>query len=191
MENNSKNTKSKNILVIIGTTRINRASEGVANWVMKNLPETKYSSYELVDLRDWNLPFFDEAIPPLASKGSYENKVAQKWLEKAKNADGFLIVTGEYNHSIPAVLKNAMDYWYSDWTANKPVAFVSYGATSGGIRAVEHLRQVSLELKLMPIHAEVNIPFIWAAFNEDGTSTQESQVGQLHKVIAELDARFE
>jgi len=186
-----KENGKKNILVIIGTTRINRASEGVANWVMKNLPETKHTTYELVDLRDWKLPFFDEAMPPLASQGTYENETAKKWLEKAKQADGFLVITAEYNHSIPAVLKNAMDYWYSGWTANKPIAFVSYGATSGGIRAVEHLRQVSLELRLMPVHDEVNIPFIWAAFNEDGTIAQPSQIDQLHKVIAELDGRFE
>ncbi len=181
----------KKILVVLGTTRQNRAGEGVANWVMKNLPETKNTEYELVDLRDWPLPFFDEAMPPLASQGNYENEMGKKWLEKAKSADGFILVTAEYNHSVPAVLKNALDYWYSGWMQHKPVAFVSYGATSGGIRAVEHLRQIGLELRLLPIHNEVNIPFIWEAFNADGSIKKESQVGQLHSVISELDTWFD
>lgn len=180
----------KKILVIMGTTRQNRASEGVTNWVMKNIPSTKNTEYEVVDLRDWPLPFFDEPLPPLASQGKYTNEVAQKWGAKVQAADGFVIITGEYDHSIPAVLKNALEYWYSGWVDNKPVSFVSYGATSGGIRAVEHLRQVVLELKMIPLHDEVNIPFIWEAFNEDGSIKRESQVAQLHATIQELDDWF-
>lgn len=130
-------------------------------------------------------------MPPLASQGNYENEIGMKWLEKIKQADGFLIITGEYNHGIPAVLKNAMDYWYSGWTQHKPVSFVSYGAASGGIRAVEHLKQVALELKLIPMHDEVNIPAIWAAFNEDGTIKQDGQVEKLSSVVLELDAWFD
>jgi NAD(P)H-dependent FMN reductase len=180
----------KKILVIMGTTRQNRSSETVAKWAMKNLPETKNTTYELVDLRDWNLPMFDEPMPPLASQGAYTNKVGQEWLNKAKEADGFVIVTAEYNHSIPGVLKNALDYWYSGWTNHKPVSFISYGATSGGIRAVEHLRQVALELRMIPLHDEVNIPFIWAAFNEDGSIKDASKVDSLHSTITELDSWF-
>lgn len=179
------------ILVIIGTTRQNRSGETVANWVMANLPSTKNTEFELVDLRDWPLPFFDEAASPMVSQGNHQNELAKKWQDKVMAAAGFVIVTAEYNHSFPAVLKNAMDYWFAGWTTPKPVAFVSYGATSGGIRAVEHLRQVSLELKLKPAHAEVNIPFIWEAFNEDGTIKNDSQVKKLHSVIGELDGWFD
>lgn len=180
----------KKILVILGTTRQNRASEGVTKWVMANLPLTKNTEFEVVDLRDWPLPFFDEPLPPLASQGKYLNEVGQKWGKKAQEADGFLIVTGEYDHSIPAVLKNALEWWFSGWTEHKPVSFVSYGAVSGGIRAVEHLRQVALEIKMIPLHDEVNIYSVWAAFNEDGSIKDSALVEKLHNTVTELDEWF-
>lgn len=182
---------NKNILVIIGTVRQNRASEGVGKWLMQNLPKTKHTKYELLDLRDWQLPFFDEPMPPLASQGSYIGEVGKKWLEKVASADGFIVITGEYNHSVPGVLKNALDYWYSGMMKGKPVSFVSYGAASGGMRAVEHLRQIVSELRLVALHDEVNIPAIWAAFKEDGSIVDESKIGQLHTLVAELDGWFE
>lgn len=180
----------KKILVIMGTTRQNRASEGVTQWVMKNLPATKNTQFELVDLRDWPLPFFDEPMPPLASQGKYTNELGRKWGEKAQEADGFLIVTGEYDHSIPAVLKNALEWWYPGWVNKKPVAFVSYGAASAGVRAVEHLRQVAVELRMIPLREEVNIQNVWAAFNEDGSIKEASQIQQLLKTVSELDEWF-
>ena len=181
---------NKNILVIIGTVRQNRASEGVGKWLMQNLPKTKHTTFELLDLRDWQLPFFDEPTPPLASQGSYVGEVAKKWLEKVAQADGFIIITGEYNHSMPGVLKNALDYWYSGMMKGKPVSFVSYGAASGGMRAVEHLRHVVSELRLVGLHDEVNIPAIWAAFKEDGSIVDESKITQLHSLVTELDEYF-
>ncbi len=180
----------KKILVIMGTVRQNRSSEVVANWVMKNLPKTENTTYELVDLRDWQLPFFEEAMPPLASQGVYQLELANKWVAKTKEADGFLIVTAEYNHSVPAVLKNALDYWYAGFIKQKPVSFISYGAASGGCRAVEHLRQICSVLQLITLPTEINIPFIWEAFAEDGSIKRESTVQHLHGLIAELDQWF-
>ena len=174
----------------MGTTRQNRASEGVADWALSALPETKNLTFERVDLRDWQLPFFDEPAPPLASQGTYTNEVGAAWLEKVKAADGYILITAEYNHSVPAVLKNALDYWYSAWTKNKPVSFISYGAAAGGVRAVEHLRQISSELKLMPLHAEVNIPLIWEAFAQDGSIKNPQHTKQLASLAAELDEWF-
>lgn len=182
---------SKTIFVIIGTTRQNRASEGIAKWVMNTLPQTKNITFELVDLRNWPLPFFDEPQSPTTSKGEYQNEAARAWLEKIKSADGYLLITGEYNHGIPAVLKNAMDYWYFGYTKNKPVSFISYGAGAGGVRAVEHLRQVSSELRLIPLHNEVNIPNVWDAFQEDGTIKHAGLVDKLASLANELDQWFD
>ena len=142
-------------------------------------------------ITNWQLPFFDEPMQPLASQGYYLGEVGKKWLEIVASADGFIIITGEYNHSVPGVLKNALDYWYSGMMKGKPVSFVSYGAASGGMRAVEHLRQIVLELRLIALQDEVNIPAIWAAFKEDGSIVDESKIGQLHTLVAELDEWFE
>lgn len=181
----------KKILIIMGTTRENRASDVVTKWVMTNLPTTQNTEFELVDLRDWPLPFFDEPLSPMSAKGEYKNELARKWVDKSKNAAGFVVITAEYNHSIPAVLKNALDYWYSGFVTHKPISFISYGGISAGTRAVEHLHQVAIELTLIPLHGEVNIPLIWSAFNEDGTIKHASQIEHLHAVIAELDAWFD
>lgn len=180
----------KNILVIIGTTRQNRAGENVANWALKNLPESKNINYELVDLRDWALPFFDEGMPPMASQGNYQNELGQKWITKVNDADGILIVTGEYNHSVPAVLKNAMDYWYIGTMMRKPISFVTYGASLGGARAAAHLRQISLSLGLIALHHEVNIANIWEAFDESGAVKNEQHLAKLQAVGQEIDNWF-
>lgn len=108
---------------------------------------------------------FDSPMPPLT--GQYPEGKVTEWAKKIASYDGFLIVTPEYNHGYPAVLKNALDQIYKEWNG-KPVAFVGYGATSGGIRAIEQLRQVVIELRMIPFKDDVIIPYIWQAFDENG-----------------------
>src|SRR5579859_7915590 len=138
------------IQVIIGSTRKGRFSEKPAHWIFDELKKRQDVDAELIDLRDWPLPFFDESISPSQNKGTYENALAAKWAKKIEEADGFIIVTPEYNHGYSAVLKNALDYVYKEWN-KKPVGFVSYGGISGGTRAVQQLRQVAIELQMVPI----------------------------------------
>jgi NAD(P)H-dependent FMN reductase len=90
------------------------------------------------------------------AKGQYENEVVQKWAAKIKEGDAFIIVTPEYNHGYPAVLKNAMDVIYPEWN-RKPVGFVAYGSAMGA-RSVEQLRQVAVELQMTPIRNAIHIP---------------------------------
>jgi NAD(P)H-dependent FMN reductase len=130
---------------------------------------------ELVDLKDYTMPLFADAVEPNDRKGLHENHVVQKWLEKLAEADGFIIITPEYNHSIPSALKNALDYPYKEWN-NKPVGYVSYGGLAGGSRAVEHLRQIAAQLQMFDVRAQVSIPNIGSAFDDTGTlSHGESQ----------------
>ena len=106
------------------------------------------------------MPFFEEPLPPgLQGREGYAHPVVTKWREKVKEADGFIICTPEYNHGYPAVLKNALDYVYFDWS-RKAVAFVSWGGT-GGTRGVEQLRLVTIELDMAPIRYAVHIPNPW------------------------------
>jgi len=145
------------IQVIIGTTRENRFSEKPAHYIFEELKKKEGVEAELIDLRDWPLPFFDEPISPAFNNGTYKNELATKWAQKIAEADGYIIVTGEYNHGYPAVLKNALDYVYKEWN-KKAVGFVSYG-TAGGARSVEQLRAVAIELQLVPIRPAIHIPF--------------------------------
>ena len=119
--------------------------------------------------------FYNEPVgaSQLASVG-YSNEVAKRWAEKIEGADGFIIVTPEYNHGYSAVLKNAIDYVYDGWN-KKPVAFVSYGGPAGGSRAIEQLRQVAIELQMHPVREQVTIPYIWSALSDSGELIDEGE----------------
>ena len=152
------------IMSILGTTREERAGAGVARWFAEIADARDDLTHELADLRDVDLPFIRKAKPP--GSGEYD-EAATGWAEAVGRADGFVFVTAEYNHGYPAVLKNALDHVYAEWN-RKPVAFVSYGSTGGGLRAVEQLRLVAVELQMAPLRHQVAIPRVWAAFDEHG-----------------------
>ncbi|MDF5751490.1 NAD(P)H-dependent oxidoreductase [Spongiactinospora sp. TRM90649] len=137
--------------IIVGSSRPARNSEQVANWVRDHASRRDDATFTLIDLRDFPLPHFDEPLPP--AFGMYQNEHTKQWASTIASFDGFVIVTPEYNHSIPGVLKNAIDYLYAEW-ANKAVGFVSYGM-AGGARAVEHLRTIAGNLLLADVRQQV------------------------------------
>jgi NAD(P)H-dependent FMN reductase len=143
------------IQVILGTTRQNRFGDKAAHYVLGELQKRTDVQAELVDLRDWPLPFFDHPASPMRGKIT-EPEVVARWTAKVGEADGYVIVTPEYNHGYPAVLKNALDWVYAEWT-KKPVGFVGYG-NAGGARAIEQLRQVVIELDMVPLREALHIP---------------------------------
>jgi len=151
-----KGIKSVKIHVIIGSTRQKRFAEKPAAWIYEEAKKRPELDVELVDLRDYPLPFFDEPISPARMEGKYSNDIVTKWAQKVAEADGYIIISPEYNHGYPAVLKNAFDHIYPEWN-NKPVGFVSYGS-AGGARVIEQLRQVVIELQMAPIKAAIHIP---------------------------------
>jgi NAD(P)H-dependent FMN reductase len=110
-------------------------------------------TFELLDLRDYPMPFFDEPKSPLREPS--QNEVAQRWARKIRELDGFVFVTGEYNHGIPAVLKNALDHVYAEFN-RKPATFVGYG-NAGGARAIEQLRSMLVELQVAPLRGAVHL----------------------------------
>jgi NAD(P)H-dependent FMN reductase len=137
--------------IILGSTRPGRNGEAVASWVHGIAAQRTDAEFELVDLADYKLPVLDEAYPP--SMGQYTQPHTQAWAEKIASLDGFVIVTPEYNRSVPGALKNAIDFLYAEWN-NKAVGFVSYGG-NGGTRAVEHLRGVAGELQMADVRSQV------------------------------------
>src|SRR5690349_22651620 len=137
--------------IILGSTRPGRNGEAVAKWVLDVAKQRSDAEFELVDLLDYKLPHLDEAMPP--AMGQYSQPHTQEWAAKIASFDGFVIVTPEYNHSVPGALKNAIDFLAAEW-ANKSVGFVSYGST-GGTRAVEHLRLIAGELQMADVRSQV------------------------------------
>jgi NAD(P)H-dependent FMN reductase len=166
------------ISVIVGSTRQGRFSEKPAQWIFQRLGQRKDIEARLLDLRDYPMPFFDQPMPPaMQGRPPYDHEVVKKWTAQIAVSDGFVFVTPEYNHGPSAVLKNAIDWVYPEWN-RKAAAFVSYGSAMG-VRSVQQLREVAIELQLAPIRTSVHVPAgtLWAHF----------QGGDVDKGLAELD----
>ncbi len=141
--------------VITGTTRQGRFSERVAAWALDRLQDHGGFDVEAIDLRDHPLPFFAAEMAPAHAGGVYEDDEVARFGATVARADGFVILTGEYNHGYPAVLKNAMDSTFVEWR-RKPISFVGWGNV-GGARAIEQLRQVAVEFEMAPLRWAVHI----------------------------------
>ena len=170
------------IAIIAGSTRPGRYSRRVADWVHAQAAQRDDAEYELVDLADHPLPLLDEPIP--ASAGQYQHDHTRAWSAVIGGYDGFVFVTPEYNHGVPAVLKNAIDYLYAEWN-NKAAAFVSYGV-AGGARAVEHLRGIAAEVQLATVNAHVALSFHNDFENFDRLIPQPHQVQTLARQFDQL-----
>ncbi len=153
------------IKILTGSVRPRRFNSQPANWIYNLAKERKDIEVELLDLAKINLPFLDEPFTPFENKPEKEHTKA--WAKTIDEADGFIFVTPEYNHSIPPVLKNAVDYLFWQWHY-KPLAFVSYGSLAGGARAVEHWRGVAGELKMYDLREQIMLPNYWEHLNEKG-----------------------
>jgi NAD(P)H-dependent FMN reductase len=138
----------------MGSTRAGRFSDRVAAWVGGYLTADGRFDVDRVDLRDYPLPFFDQA-PPARTLRDYPSEDVARLGRKLDEADGFVVLTAEYNHGYPAVLKNAMDHTFVEW-GRKPIAFVGWGNV-GGARAIEQLRQVAVEFEMAPLRHAVHI----------------------------------
>ena len=137
--------------IITGSTRPNRKSPDVAKWVLEIARNRSDAEVELVDIKGFDLPLLDEPMPP--SMGNYQHAHTKRWAAKIASLDAFVFVSPEYNHGIPAALKNAIDFLYAEWK-DKAAGFVGYGG-AGGTRAVEHLRLVMAEVKVAGVRAQV------------------------------------
>lgn len=170
------------IQVILGTVREGRFGEKAAAWALDRIAKRVDLRVEPVDLRDYPMPFYEQERPPAYGHRDYPPEIA-RWAEKVDEADGYLIVTAEYNHGYPAVLKNALDQVFPELN-RKPVAFVGYG-NSGGARAIEQLRLVSVELEMAPLRHAVHIlPAVMVpAMQAEGPFDPE--------LFASLDARLD
>lgn len=141
------------IAVIIGSTRETRFAPKPAEWIYTLARQHPELDVELVDLKDFELPFFNEAASNLWAPSKDTKAVA--WQNKIGGFDGYIFVVAEYNRSITGALKNALDQAYKEW-GRKPAAYVGYGSV-GGARAIEHLRLINVELQMVPTRSGVHI----------------------------------
>ena len=139
--------------VIIGSTRDTRFADKPAQWIFDVANSRDDMEVELLDIRDFDLPFFNEPASNMWMPTSDPNAV--RWQKKLAEFDGYVFVTSEYNRSIPASLKNALDQAYVEWV-KKPAAIVAYGS-AGGVVAATHLRAIHIELQMVPVRASVHI----------------------------------
>jgi len=160
------------LAVILGSIRHGRHTEKLAKWVVKEAQKQPDIEVELLDLKDYVLPFFEESASPRFNPVRQPSPQAKKWLDKLQENDAYIIVTPEYNHSIPGVLKNALDY--PDWqVSKKPFAIVSHGST-GGARAAGHLKQIISEIRGVVISSNVALTMrVSEIFDENGTLAEE------------------
>jgi NAD(P)H-dependent FMN reductase len=171
-----------NILVILGSVREGRMAEPVGRWVVEQAEGHEALSCELVDLKDWDFPFYAFAKAPAA--GDYQDPLQIRWAEKVKAADGYILICPEYNHGIPAVLKNALDYVYAEWN-RKPVAFVGYGG-NGAARSIEAMTMVARELQMAPLEASVHIMGVWGKVKEGRFTGDDKDVKWIGHSFDEL-----
>lgn len=180
------------IKIILGATRPDRFGIQPAQWLMEQASERTDAEFELVDLQKIDLPFFDEPLPPAA--GNYQHDHTKDWSKIVDDADGYIFVTSEYNHSFPASVKNAIDFAYHEWS-NKPVAFVSYGAEAGGARAIEQLRPVVSWTGMFDIAEHVIIPNYRNQLNKQGnfspTQEQNKKASKLFESLIFWSEKFQ
>ena len=179
------------IKVILGSTRQGRFSEKPGAWILGELKKRAEVEAELLDLRDFPMPFFEEAVTPSSKKEPYTNAAVAAWTKKIGEGDAYIIIAPEYNHGYPAVLKNALDYVSQEWN-KKPVAFISYGSAMGA-RSVEQLRQVAIELQMAPVRNAIHMPWDTVVAGSNGdpetfTPYAERATGLIEQLLWWADA---
>jgi NAD(P)H-dependent FMN reductase len=172
------------IAIVVGSTRPGRRIEPVVKWVHEFASKRGDATYEIVDLKDHPLPLLDEPVPP--SQRKYSKDHTKEWSKVVAGYDAYIFVTPEYNHSISGALKNALDFVYHEWT-NKAAGFVSYG-TTGGVRAVEHLRGICAELQIADVRAHVSLSLYSDWENFTAFKPRDRHDGQLTTLLDQLQA---
>jgi NAD(P)H-dependent FMN reductase len=155
--------------IIIGSTRPGRAADIVAPWVIERAEAHGAFEVGVLDLRDWPLPMFAETFESVGdfNDPTYSLPIVRAWNRKLHEGDAYLVITPEYNHSVPAVLKNAVDSVFLSFAfRNKPLLAVGYsGGVAGAIRAIEHLAQIAVEAEMVPLRTSTVFPQVTEAFD--------------------------
>jgi NAD(P)H-dependent FMN reductase len=177
--------------IIVGSTRPGRAADRVARWIAEAAYSHGAFAVDVLDLRDWPLPFFAESWETVGDPRdpTYSAPIVRRWNQVIGGGDAFVFVTPEYNHSLPAVLKNAIDSVFMSFAfRNKPAAFVSYSAgTAAGVRAIEHLAHIMIEAEAVPLRNTVIVPRVGEAFDDAGQPLNAAATVAVGNLLDDLE----
>jgi NAD(P)H-dependent FMN reductase len=171
--------------VILASVRQGRRGEKFARWILGLVRERTEVDVELLDLRDYAIGAYSHEAMVTQIENAHPDETTRKWAERIRGLDGYVIVTPEYNHGYPGNLKNALDQVHTGWWY-KPVGFVSYGGSAGGARAVEQLRSVAVELRMVPVRGEVNLRLIGLELDEEGRPKDGFYAGRAKGMIDQV-----
>lgn len=167
-------TKPLRVAVIVGSIRKDRFCPTPANWIADQARKREGQEVDLVDLADYDLPVVlggNDADTPQPDAVTELGK-------RLAPADAFVVVTPIYNRSYPASLKNAIDWFYTEWQL-KPVGFVSYGGITGGLQAIDALRSVFTEFHAVPLRDSIMLANFWEIFDHDGRPVEVERTSKL------------
>lgn len=170
-------TAPLNVAVIVASNREGRFAPVISGWFLSHTADHPDIGTDVIDVAELDLPVALSFRPDADARARLAAVAS-----RLAAADAFVVVTPEYNHSYPAPLKNLIDWHRDEWQA-KPVAFVSYGGVSGGLRAVEHLRQVFAELHTVGIRETVSFHNAGALFDDDGRHQDPAGCDAAAKVL--------
>ncbi|UGQ42990.1 NAD(P)H-dependent oxidoreductase [Rhodococcus aetherivorans] len=160
--------------IVVASVRAGRIAPVVADWFAATARQRPEFGVGVLDLADTPLPQDLSGGPE-----------AEAFTRRIEAADAFAVVTSEYNHGYPAALKTAIDTVKREWRT-KPIGFVSYGGLSGGLRAVEQLRQVVVEVHMVPVRESVSFHRVKHAFAADGTTTDGAAIDAAQRMLNQL-----
>lgn len=169
--------------IIIGSIREGRKGEGVAKWVLEAARAKGGADYELIDLKEYNLPLLTSATLPAVANRNYDSPEVTRWGQALDACDGYVLVTPEYNHGVPGALKNAIDSVGPE-LIGKVVAFVGYGAV-GGVRSVEQWRQILVNFQMVDVRAQLDLSTFYD-FGEHGFAPMERRGAELDSLLDQL-----
>ncbi|MBB1033021.1 MAG: NAD(P)H-dependent oxidoreductase [Dietzia sp.] len=170
--------------IILGSIRDERGGAAVADWVTAEAASRELATYDLVDLKSFDVPLLTSATVPGAANKQYDDERVTRWSEAIDSYDAFIFVTPEYNHGVPGALKNAFDSLGDEW-ADKPVAFVSYGA-EGGVRAVEQWRQIVANFRMFGVRQQVSLS-LFTEFGPEGLQPNDRRAGEISTLFDQLE----
>ena len=171
--------------IVLGSILEARVGEAVARWIADSASGRPDVTYEIIDLKEFDVPLLTAALPPGAANRQYDDERVTRWSRAIDSCDAFVFVTAEYNHSVPGAFKNAVDSLGPEWIG-KPIAFVAYGA-DGGVRAVEAWRTVVANFSMVDVRAQVSLG-LFTDFGEDGFAPMERRAGELDALFGQLES---
>jgi NAD(P)H-dependent FMN reductase len=181
-------SKKLSLQIILGSTRQGRMSEKVCSQLKSVIDSCANVVAEVVDLRDYHLPFLEEAGFP-SEREEITDPLIKRWSDKVKQGDAFIIIVPVYNGGYPGILKNALDLLFKEWK-DKPVAFIGYsGGSSGGAQVISQLQEVAKNLQMKPIASSIKIPFIYKAFDKNGQLIDKNFQHDVIAIVNNLNSK--